>query len=128
MAHFAGINNDNTVLHVLVVPDEEEKNGDAFLKSLLAGMSQFSEVVTWLQTSYNTYHNQHSEKKKPFRGNYAGVGFTYDPVNDVFIPPKPFDSWILDETIWDWKAPIEIPDNENAYVWDEASQSWTSVD
>jgi hypothetical protein len=76
----------------------------------------------WIQTSYNTYGNQHPENR-PLRGNYAGVGFTYDAVNDVFIPPQPFPSWLLTSS-WLWEAPIPIPTDGKRYDWDEATTSW----
>jgi hypothetical protein len=83
---------------------------------------------TWVQTSYNTKHNQHPNNT-PLRGNFAGIGYTYNSDEDVFIPPQPFDSWILNKTIWDWEAPVALPDdaNEVAYVWDESTQSWKDI-
>jgi hypothetical protein len=66
---------------------------------------------TWIQTSYNTYANQHPEGR-PLRGNYAGVGFTYDATNDVFYAPQPFASWTLDNTTWTWQAPTPYPTDD----------------
>jgi len=82
---------------------------------------------TWLQTSYNTHGNQHPEGR-PLRGNYAGVGYTYDAQNDVFIAPKPFNSWVINEDTWLWEAPVAMPDDGKVYNWDEASTSWKEVD
>jgi hypothetical protein len=81
---------------------------------------------TWLQTSYNTHGNQHPEGR-PLRGNYAGVGFSYDATNDVFIAPKPFNSWIINEDTWLWEAPTPMPDDGKVYTWDEETTSWKEV-
>ena len=81
---------------------------------------------TWLQTSYNTHGNQHPEGR-PLRGNYAGIGYTYDATNDVFIAPKPFNSWVINEDTWLWEAPTPMPDDGKLYNWDEASTSWKEV-
>jgi hypothetical protein len=78
----------------------------------------------WLQTSYNTVGNQHLQGGTPLRGNYAGVGYTYDVTNDVFYAPQPFESWVLDETTWTWNAPIPMPVNEKFYTWDESTKNW----
>ena len=80
----------------------------------------------WVQTSYNTYGGQHPEGR-PLRKNYAGIGFTYDSERDAFIPPKPFDSWILDEETCLWQVPVPIPEDDKAYEWDEDSLSWVEV-
>ncbi len=82
---------------------------------------------TWIQTSYNTHGNQHPEGR-PLRGNYAGIGYTYDATNDVFIAPKPFNSWVINEDTWLWEAPVAMPDDGKLYNWDEASTSWKEVD
>ena len=81
---------------------------------------------TWLQTSYNTHGNQHPEGR-PLRGNYAGIGYTYDATNDVFIAPKLFNSWILNESTWLWEAPTPMPDDGKVYEWDEETTSWKEV-
>ena len=80
----------------------------------------------WIQTSYNTKNNQHPEGR-PLRGNYAGVGYNYDHTHDVFYPPKPFPSWTLDQSIWNWEPPTPYPTDatfENPYVWNEATKTW----
>jgi hypothetical protein len=61
------------------------------------------------------------------RKNYAGIGFSYDPVRDAFIPPKPFDSWLLNEDTCLWSAPVPMPDDDKLYNWNEATQSWDEV-
>lgn len=80
----------------------------------------------WIQTSYNTIGNQHPEGR-PLRGNYAGIGYTYDRTNDVFYAPQPYASWVLDEATWTWQAPVAYPTDGKTYDWDEATQSWAPV-
>jgi hypothetical protein len=117
MAHFAELDENNKVLRVLVVNNEvllnedgteSEQKGIDFLKSILGG--------NWVQTSYN-----HS-----FRKRYAGYNFTYDPVKNVFIPPKPYASWSLNEETCDWVPPIPQPDT-GSYEWDEENQQWKEI-
>jgi len=88
----------------------------------------------WIQTSYNTRGNVHytpnsSEPSggEALRGNYAGIGYTYDSVNDVFYPPKPFNSWNLSEETWLWEAPVPYPDDGKVYMWDEETTNWKEV-
>ena len=87
----------------------------------------------WLQTSYNTRGGVHyGQDGKPdggiaLRGNYAGIGYTYDSVNDVFYAPQPFSSWILNTTTWLWDAPVPMPNNGKYYRWDEATLSWVEM-
>ena len=73
---------------------------------------------------HNTAGGTHSLGGTAFRGNYAGKGFSYDSTNDVFIPPKNYDSWVLDETIWQYKAPKDYPDDGKGYDWDETAGDW----
>tara|TARA_R110000868_G_scaffold208496_2_gene457938 strand:- start:3176 stop:3517 length:342 start_codon:yes stop_codon:yes gene_type:complete len=77
----------------------------------------------WIQTSYNTHGNQHPENR-PLRGNYAGVGYTYDATNDVFYAPKPYASWILNQSTWSWESPVPMPTDDKLYKWDEATLNW----
>jgi hypothetical protein len=105
MAHFAEIDSTNTVLRVIVIGDEHEANGAEWCHNLLGG--------TWIQTSFNNN----------IRKQYAGIGYTYDAVADVFIAPQPFPSWSLDEN-YDWQAPIGYPADGKLYSWDEANQVW----
>lgn len=118
MAHFAEIGLNNTILRVIVVNNEECKDqfgneseiiGAKFCNSLFGGV--------WLQTSYNGN----------MRKNYAGIGYTYDPDRDAFIPPKPFPSWLLDEQTCQWNPPVSYPDDGNRYQWDEATTSWVAL-
>jgi hypothetical protein len=78
----------------------------------------------WVQTSYNTIGNTHTQGKTPLRGNYAGIGYTYDQTNDVFYAPQPYASWTLDNATWTWQAPTPMPTDGKMYGWDESTQSW----
>jgi hypothetical protein len=91
---------------------------------------------TWLKTSYNTRGGIHYEpdsntpspdQTKSLRKNYAGIGYSYDPTLDAFIPPKPYPSWVLDEQTCLWNAPLPMPTEGGPYTWDEATQSWVAV-
>ena len=82
----------------------------------------------WIQTSYNTHGNQHKLNGTPLRGNYAGIGFTYDQTNDVFYAPKPYPSWILNQTTWLWEAPTPYPTDDKLYKWNELTTSWVEVE
>lgn len=106
MAHFAKINNENIVIEVIVAEQE-------FIDSGVVGDKNF-----WIQTSYN--HN--------IRKNYAGIGYTYDIIRDVFIPPQPFASWLLDEDNCIWVAPTQKPDDTYAYLWDEDNIAWLKIE
>lgn len=121
MAHFAELDSNNVVLRVIVVGNkdtadangvEKEHIGAAFCERLFGG--------NWKQTSYN------GNKRK----NYAGIGYTYDATRDAFIPPKPFNSWVLNEDTCQWKAPVDMPADAGTgeppkrYTWDEATVSW----
>lgn len=116
MAHFAEIDNNNVVSRVIVISDDiapdpapdNESAGQAFIADVL-GLSG-----TWLQTSYNGN----------FRGRYAGTGDTYDPVNDVFVPPQPYPSWVLNTELYEWEPPTPKPDDGQFYVWSEQSVGW----
>ena len=119
MAHFAQIDNEGTVTRVIVVADEHEADGEQWCADFLGG--------TWKQTSYNTRGGEHSEGGEAFRKNFAGTGFKYDSDLDAFIPPKPpFESWVLNETICQWEAPVPRPDGP--YAWDEEAGEWVEVE
>jgi len=77
----------------------------------------------WVQTSYNTFAGQHPEGR-PLRKNYAGIGYTYDRERDAFIPPKPFDSWVLNEETCQWDAPVEYPSDGKEYIWSDEQVNW----
>lgn len=113
MSHFAKVL-DGKVVQVIVA---EQDFFDTFVDS---------SPGTWIQTSYNTHGNQHPEGR-PLRGNYAGIGYTYDAVNDVFYPAQPFPSWVLNTNTWLWDAPVPMPSDGKRYNWDEATTSWLEV-
>lgn len=111
MSHYAKVI-DNIVTEVIVADEE-------FIHSGLVG-----EPSDWIQTSYNTYGNIHKLGGTPLRGNFAGIGYTYDKNNDVFYSPQPYPSWTLDTSTWLWNPPYPRPIDENMYFWDEESLSW----
>ena len=113
MSHFAKVV-DGKVTQVIVA---EAEFFDTFIDT---------SPGTWLQTSYNTQGNQHPEGR-PLRGNYAGIGYTYDQANDVFYASQPFPSWILNNATWTWEAPTPMPTDGKFYQWDEATTSWKEV-
>ena len=109
MAHFAKVV-DGKITEVIVAEQDFINNLDG----------------TWIQTSYNTHGNQHPEGR-PLRGNYAGIGYTYDSVNDVFYAPQPFLSWSLNKSTWLWESPTPYPTDGKQYQWDETTKSWIKV-
>jgi len=127
MAHYAFLDENNIVQAVYVGIDENN------LDELPDGFNFWEEYysnqlgMTCKRTSYNTFGNEHKDNGTPFRGNYAGIGFTYDEENDVFYSPQPFDSWIINETTWLWEAPTPMPDDGNMYMWNEDTQSWDLI-
>jgi len=78
----------------------------------------------WIQTSYNTIGGQHTQGGTPLRGNYAGIGYTYDRANDVFYPPQPYPSWTIEAPTWTWTPPVPYPTDDNRYNWDETTKTW----
>ena len=115
MAHYAQLDENNVVINVFVGKDETEIHPD---------VSNWEEYYQAKRTSYNTNGGVHSGSKTPFRKNYAGIGFTYDPVRDAFIPPRPFQSWILNEdTCW-WECPVAHPNDGKFYEWSEDAGNW----
>ena len=130
MATFAKIGLNNKVIEVLSVHNnelldsngvEQEVNGIDFLTKL-TGWS------IWVQTSYNTLGGVHNNGGTPFRKNHAGIGYTYDEDRNAFIPKKPFNSWILNETTCLWEAPVAMPTTElednKYYFWNESILNW----
>lgn len=117
MSHFAKVL-DGKVIQVIVA---EPDFFDTFVDS---------SPGQWLQTSYNTRGGVHyGQDGQPdggvaLRGNYAGIGYTYDSQNDVFYAPQPFPSWTLDQTTWLWNAPVAYFADEQLYAWDEATMNW----
>jgi hypothetical protein len=119
MAHWAEVDENGTVLRVTYSDNSELNEGYDWLAENLGGV--------WLKTSYNTFAGEHLLGGTPFRGNYAGIGFTYDEELDAFIPPKPYPSWELDEATYSWVAPIPMPEDGFDYVWDEELGDWVEV-
>ena len=113
MAHYAKI--ENGIVTQVIVIDQETLN---------TGL--WGDPASWVQTSYNTHGGQHPEGR-PLRKNFAGIGFTYDAQRDAFIPPKPFNSWLLDEETCLWNAPTPMPTDGKIYQWDEDTTSWVEV-
>jgi len=109
MSHFAKVEN-NIVTEVIVAEQDVIDSG-------LFGTG-------WIQTSYNTRGGQHMLGGTPLRKNFAGVGFTYDTNKDAFIPPKPFNSWILNDDTCLWEAPVPYPTDDKVYNWNEDTLSW----
>jgi len=119
MAHWAEIDENNIVVRVLVVSDEQDHRGQDFLSNDL------NLGGTWKKTSYNTLAGVHQLGGTPFRKNYAGIGYSYDSTRDAFIPPKTFNSWLLNEDTCLWEAPIEMPVEEGkVFTWNEETTSW----
>jgi len=123
MSHFAKIDENSIVTQVLVIEQDVVDTG------------LFGDPVSFVQTSYNTRAGVHyGQDGNPdggvaLRGNYAGIGYTYDKENDVFYAPKPFPSWTISEPTWLWKPPVEKPDGSNLqsgqfYVWNEEILNW----
>jgi hypothetical protein len=114
VSHWAEIDETGLVIQVLV-GDNNDPNGDEGYQWLIDNLGG-----VWIQTSYNATTNG-------FRKNYAGIGFTYDPINDWFFSPKPFESWTLDSNA-KWQAPVPMPVEEGKFfTWNEATLSWDEV-
>ncbi len=139
MAHFAKISENNIILNVLTLNDKDmlDENGNS---SELVGQQYLQKhnnwpAHLWIQTSYNTLNNQHKLNGTPFRGNYAGIGDIWDSVNNIFIIPKPFNSWILNLNKARWESPIgdapELTEEERSqgkrYSWNEEILNWVLI-
>ena len=120
MGHFAKVL-DGKVIQVIVA---EASFFDTFVDS---------SPGSWIQTSYNTRGNIHygpngePDGGEALRGNYAGVGYSYDHVNDVFYAPQPYGSWTLNQTSWLWEPPVAYPADGQQYAWDEATVGWKQL-
>jgi hypothetical protein len=129
MAHFAEIDDNNTVLRIIVIDNanciddqgnESEQVGIDYCTNLLGGR--------WLQCSYNTRMNQHLLGDAPFRGNFPGIGFTYDPENDVFLPPKVYKAWVYEPTIANWVPPFLPPAEPGKFFnWSNEIDNWVET-
>jgi hypothetical protein len=120
MAHYAKVL-DGKVINVIVAEAE-------FFNTFVD-----STPGDWIQTSYNTRGGVHygadgqPDGGAAIRGNYAGIGYTYDRTHDVFYAPKPHNSWVLNETSWTWEAPTPMPTDGKKYTWHEETTSWVEV-
>jgi hypothetical protein len=115
MSHFAKLDKNNVVVFVTVGRKEDD--------------GKESELTTrtgdvYKQTSYNTRGGVHMLGGRPLRKNFAGIGYTYDEQRDAFIPPKPYESWTLNEDTCLWVAPTPMPNDSNEYKWDESLLVW----
>jgi hypothetical protein len=119
MAHWAELDENNIVTRVLVGSNEDPDEGYQWLIDNLGG--------TWVKTSYNTQGGVHSLGGTPLRKNYAGIGYSYDSGRDAFIPPKPFNSWLLNEDTCLWDAPTPYPTDGQMYSWVEEDLNWQLV-
>jgi hypothetical protein len=124
MAHFAKLGTGNIVERVEIVHNNiatTEQAGVDFLNTL------YKTNDIWKQTSYNTIGGKHLLGGVPFRKNHAGIGFKYDQYKDAFIPPKPHNSWTLNETTCLWEAPVVYPSDGQRYNWNETIKNWELV-
>ena len=129
MGHYAKIVN-NKVVKVIVATQD-------FIDGYNDNEPELTKYPSsWVKTSYNTRGGVHyqsntnipsEDQSKSLRKNFAGIGYTYDESRDAFIPPKPFDSWLLNEETCLWESPIEYPNDGNEYVWDESTTSWKEL-
>lgn len=125
MAHYAFLDENNIVTQVIVGRDEDE---------VVDGISDWEAYYgakhnqTCVRTSYNTYGGEHLQSGTPFRKNYAAIGYTYDADRDAFIPPKPYESWILNDQTCLWEVPVPYPEDGKAYQWDEDSLNWILIE
>ena len=118
MSHFAYVPNivdGKGIVEQVIRNDQETLN-----------TGHWGNPADWIQTSYNTIGNQHTLGGISLRGNYAGLGFTYDSVADKFYAPQPYPSWVLNSS-WLWEPPLPMPTDGKQYGWDEATTSWVEV-
>ena len=115
MAHFAKINAENQVTEVIVAEQ-------AFIDSGAVG-----DPAQWIQTSYNTKAGVNQRGSTALRKNFAGIGYHYDSVRDAFYAPQPYASWQLDDTTCTWQPPTPMPEDNQLYEWNEATQAWDTV-
>jgi len=119
MAHYAFLDENNIVTEVIVGKDESNMDWESYY-SMIRGQA-------CKRTSYNTYGGQHLLGGTPLRKNYAGIGYTYDAINDAFYEPQPYPSWILNNTTWLWEAPVAMPTDGKMYKWNESITNWEEV-
>jgi hypothetical protein len=130
MASFAKIGLNNKVIEVQSVVNEvlHDANGIEQEAIGIDFLTKLTGWAIWKQTSYNTSGGVHTLGGTPLRKNYAGIGFIYDEDRDAFIPKKPFNSWVLNESTCLWESPIPYPQDNNKYKWNEQNQSWDLIE
>jgi len=116
MAHYAFLDENYVVTEVITGKDESNFDWEIYYGNFRGQLCK--------RTSYNTQAGVHVTGGIPFRKNYAGIGYTYDPQRDAFIPPKPYASWQLNESTCLWQSPVPMPTDNNMYYWDESTLSW----
>ncbi len=127
MAHYAFINENNIVTEVIVGKDEDDNT------DLPEGFADWEAWYadfrgqTCKRTSYNTIANTHTDSGTPFLEVTAGIGYTYDPDQDVFIAPQPYSKWVLNESTWTWEAPVAMPDDGSQYIWNDNTGAWEEL-
>lgn len=124
MAHYAFLNENNVVTHVIPGVDEWDTIDGIEPESWYATFTG----QTCRRTSYNTYAGQHANGGTPYRLNYAGIGYTYDTDLDGFIPPQPFLSWSVNPITGLWDPPVPYPTDGGDYTWNETDQTWEPID
>jgi len=146
MAHFAKINNDNQVIQVLTLDDSNMLNSSN-VEDETVGQQYLEQhnnwpANKWIQTSYNTFNNKHRLGGTPFRGNYAGIGMTWDEDNQIFWHSQPYPSWVKNISEARWQSPIgdapTLTQEQNdqiaagthgwGYIWNETNQTWDLTD
>jgi len=126
MASFAKIGLNGKVIEIQSVVNEvlHDANGIEQESIGIDFLTKLTGWAIWKQTSFNTKGGIHMLGGTPFRKNHAGVGYIYDEDRDAFISPKPFNSWILNENTCLWESPVDMPLDDNEYLWSEETLSW----
>lgn len=130
MASFAKIGLNGKVIEVLSVNNEILKDANGVEQESIGidFLTKLTGWAIWKQTSYNTHGGVHNNSGTPLRKNHAGIGYTYDEDRDAFIPPKPYQSWVLNESTCNWESPIPYPQDNQKYKWNEQNQSWDLIE
>jgi hypothetical protein len=130
MASFAKIGLNGKVIEILSLHNEVLKDADGIEQEAIGidFLTKLTGWAIWKQTSYNTHEGIHKFGGTPFRKNHAGIGYIYDEDRDAFIPKKPFNSWVLNETTCSWEAPVSKPQDDNIYSWNESTLTWDIVE
>ena len=126
MASFAKIGLNGKVIEVLSVHNNELLDSNGIEQEVIGidFLTKLTGWAIWKQTSYNTHGGVHNNGGTPLRKNHAGIGMTYDEDRDAFIPKKPYNSWILNESTCLWEAPVAHPNDGIHYKWNEFTLSW----